>query len=222
MPSGDSEGRAPPLSARKRTDCRLPHGHCAVPAVPSGEVEPTQGAAVEFRVLGPIEVICEDGESLGLGGSRSRALLAALLLDAGVAVTRETLIDALWESPPASASHSLEVLSSRLRRAVGRGTAIREMIELDSEQFDEVIGVEAPLVLALVASQESEPSRAVEIWAASERRRREIGYAIGHELTAYVDDLLEPLRARDEFEAEWERGTALTPDDAITLGLRTT
>ena len=75
---------------------------------------------MEFRILGPIEVVGDDGHSLPLGGSRSRALLAALLLEPGRAVTRERLIDGLWATPPATASHALEVCASRLRRTLGR------------------------------------------------------------------------------------------------------
>lgn len=75
---------------------------------------------MEFRILGPIEVVGDGGESLALGGSRSRALLAALLLQPGHAVTRDALIDGLWASPPASASHALEVCASRLRGTLGR------------------------------------------------------------------------------------------------------
>lgn len=78
------------------------------------------GAAVEFRILGPIEVIGDDGESLVLGGTGPRALVAALLLETGRAVTRDRLVAALWESPPTSAAHAVEVYASRLRRTLGR------------------------------------------------------------------------------------------------------
>jgi len=99
---------------------------------------------VEFRILGPVEALDDDGERLSLGGSLSRALLAALLLDAGMAVTRERLIDGLWASPPPTAPHGLEVSASRLRRAIGRhrivcrGNAYRievEAAELDLARF---------------------------------------------------------------------------------------
>lgn len=95
---------------------------------------------MEFRILGPIEAIGNDGESLSLGGSRSRALLAALLVDAGMAVNRETLIDGLWASPPPTASHAIEVFVSRLRGTIGRdrirchGHAYR--FEVDAAELD--------------------------------------------------------------------------------------
>jgi len=95
---------------------------------------------VEFRILGPIEAIGDNGENLSLGGSRSRALLAALLVDAGMTIDRATLIDGLWASPPPTASHALEVFVSRLRGTIGRdrirchGHAYR--FEVDAAELD--------------------------------------------------------------------------------------
>jgi DNA-binding SARP family transcriptional activator/ABC-type transport system substrate-binding protein/streptogramin lyase len=72
---------------------------------------------VEFRLLGPLEVL-SDGKPLALGGAKQRALLAILLLHANEVVSRDRLIDELWgESAPDTASHSLDVRVSRLRKA---------------------------------------------------------------------------------------------------------
>jgi DNA-binding SARP family transcriptional activator len=74
---------------------------------------------VEFRLLGPVEVVGEGG-AVALGGPKQRALLAELLLRRGSAVPRERLVDALWgDRPPASAVSSLQVYVHGLRRAVG-------------------------------------------------------------------------------------------------------
>jgi predicted ATPase/DNA-binding SARP family transcriptional activator len=74
---------------------------------------------MEFRVLGPVEVI-EAGRSLPLGGPKPRALLAHLLLAAGRAVSREELVDELWgDAPPPTARDSLNVHAGLLRRALG-------------------------------------------------------------------------------------------------------
>jgi DNA-binding SARP family transcriptional activator len=74
---------------------------------------------VELRILGPLEARAE-GRSLPLGGPRQRALMAALLLRAHETISVDRLIDDLWgESPPATAEHSIQVLVSRLRRALG-------------------------------------------------------------------------------------------------------
>ena len=74
---------------------------------------------MEFRLLGPVEVVGESG-AVALGGPKQRALLAELLLRRGSAVPRERLVDALWgDRPPASAISSLQVYVHGLRRAAG-------------------------------------------------------------------------------------------------------
>jgi len=73
---------------------------------------------VEFRILGPLEVQA-NGHRLQLGGRKQRALLAVLLLNANEVVSRDRLIDALWgETPPPTASHTLDAYLSRLRKAL--------------------------------------------------------------------------------------------------------
>src|SRR3954471_14662448 len=75
---------------------------------------------MEFRILGPLEVR-EEGLVLRLGGSKQRALLASLLLDANKVVSCDRLIDELWgASPPATARTALQVYVSQLRKALGR------------------------------------------------------------------------------------------------------
>jgi predicted ATPase/DNA-binding SARP family transcriptional activator len=73
---------------------------------------------MEFRILGPLEVL-DEGRKVALGGSKPRALLAVLLLHRGETLGAERLIDELWgERPPATATKSLRVHVSRLRRAL--------------------------------------------------------------------------------------------------------
>ena len=75
---------------------------------------------MEFRILGPLEVI-SDGQSLDLGGAKQRALLSVLLLNPNQVVSRDRLIDALWEeSPPDTARKALQVHVSKLRKQLGR------------------------------------------------------------------------------------------------------
>ena len=72
---------------------------------------------MKFCVLGPLEAY-EDGRAVVIGGGRQRALLALLLVHAGEPVSRDRLIDELWNGePPPSASQSLDAYISRLRRA---------------------------------------------------------------------------------------------------------
>jgi DNA-binding SARP family transcriptional activator/tetratricopeptide (TPR) repeat protein len=75
--------------------------------------------ALEFRVLGPLEVR-RDGVCVQIRGARIRTLLAVLLVDAGRVASADALIDALWPNdPPADARHALEMSVSRLRALLG-------------------------------------------------------------------------------------------------------
>src|SRR4051794_10292461 len=77
-------------------------------------------AVREFRILGPLEVVADDGEPLPLGGQKQRAVLALLLLRANRVVPTDFLIDALWgENPPRTATTSLQNSISALRKIVG-------------------------------------------------------------------------------------------------------
>jgi DNA-binding SARP family transcriptional activator len=76
--------------------------------------------AVNFRLLGPLEVV-EDGRTIPLPRRKSRALLALLLLRANEVVSTDRLVDELWgERPPKTAVASLQNAVSRLRKALGR------------------------------------------------------------------------------------------------------
>jgi DNA-binding SARP family transcriptional activator len=108
---------------------------------------------MEFRILGPLEVV-SDGRSVDLGGAKQRALLAVLLLNPNQVVSRDRLIDALWEeNPPDTAHKALQVHVSRLRRQLGQdrivtrppGYAIRvDPDELDAERFERLAGSRQP------------------------------------------------------------------------------
>jgi len=73
---------------------------------------------VEFRILGPVEVV-SDGRVVALGSLKPRALLVILLLHANEVVSRERLIDDLWgEQPPETAAASLHTYVSQLRKVL--------------------------------------------------------------------------------------------------------
>jgi DNA-binding SARP family transcriptional activator len=72
---------------------------------------------VEFRVLGPLEVI-EGDRPLELGGPRQRSLLAYLLVHVNEAVSPERLIEELWGGG-GSGANTVQVTVSRLRKALG-------------------------------------------------------------------------------------------------------
>jgi DNA-binding SARP family transcriptional activator len=74
----------------------------------------------QFKLLGPLEVLSDDGEPLPLGGQKTRAVLAALLLQANHVVSTDFLVDALWgEQPPRTATTSLQNSIAALRRVLG-------------------------------------------------------------------------------------------------------
>ncbi len=78
---------------------------------------------IEFRVLGPLEVVGE-ARVLPLGGLKQRGVLALLLLERNRVVPRDRIVDALWgESPPASAANSVQVYVSKLRRLLDDGAS---------------------------------------------------------------------------------------------------
>src|SRR5207253_2399607 len=75
---------------------------------------------LQFRILGPLEVLADDDEPLPLGGQKQRALLAVLLLRAREVVSTGFLVDALWgEEPPRTATTSLQNSISALRKLLG-------------------------------------------------------------------------------------------------------
>ena len=74
----------------------------------------------DFRILGPLEAVGDDGTPIALGGTKQRALLAVLLLRAGEVVSIEALVLALWgETAPRTATPSLQNSISQLRKLLG-------------------------------------------------------------------------------------------------------
>jgi DNA-binding SARP family transcriptional activator len=96
---------------------------------------------MEFRILGPLEVV-DGGRSVALGGRKQRALLGALLLTPNRAVSVDRLIDALWPThPPADATNALQFHVSQLRKLLGDGGVIVTqeqgyLIRVDPDQLD--------------------------------------------------------------------------------------
>jgi DNA-binding SARP family transcriptional activator len=76
---------------------------------------------MEFRVLGPVEVWME-GRAVAAGHARQRAVLAALVLDAGRAVPAGVLIDRVWgEDRPQSVRNVLYGYVARLKALLASG-----------------------------------------------------------------------------------------------------
>jgi DNA-binding SARP family transcriptional activator/DNA-binding beta-propeller fold protein YncE len=94
---------------------------------------------VEFRLLGPIEVI-DDGRPLSLGGKKQRSILAMLLLNANSVVSTDRLIDTVWgDAAPATVESVLQGYVSKLRRLLGLALETRSpgyVLRVDADQID--------------------------------------------------------------------------------------
>src|SRR5436305_6676917 len=95
---------------------------------------------MEFRVLGPLEVVAE-GRPVVIERRLARSLLAYLLLHANEPVSADRLVDALWgASPPRTATASLHNLVSALRKLLGPKLIELQpagyVLRVDPERFD--------------------------------------------------------------------------------------
>jgi ABC-type transport system substrate-binding protein/DNA-binding SARP family transcriptional activator/DNA-binding beta-propeller fold protein YncE len=81
---------------------------------------------LEFRILGPLEVVRGNGP-LDLPAGKPRALLAVLLLHGGEVVSVDRLVDELWgERPPVTAAKNVQGYVARLRRVLGDGALLTQ------------------------------------------------------------------------------------------------
>jgi predicted ATPase/DNA-binding SARP family transcriptional activator len=137
---------------------------------------------MRFGILGPLQVIGDDGRELALGGRMPRAVLAVLLLCANEVVSSDQLVEELWAgAPPASGTKGLHVHVSRLRRALvaGRSDADGERLvttaggyrlsvgpeELDVQRCERLIAEGRSLLAARRPDQAlASLSDAVELW----------------------------------------------------------
>lgn len=134
-----SSGWGLPVGGHGDTVGHVPRGTLAARLRASG---PVRSTAVQFRVLGPIEVL-DGGSAVRLPGGKQRALLARLLVDLGRVVSVDTIAEALWgDEPPPTAAGTIQAHVSNLRRALGPATiATRSpgyLLTTDGHGFDHV------------------------------------------------------------------------------------
>jgi DNA-binding SARP family transcriptional activator len=101
-----------------------------------------------IRVLGPIDILTSDGP-VSVGGARPRAVLGALVVGAGHAVSIDHLVDTVWAgSPPSSTLNTLQSYISDLRHILGAKSIVRvdhsyELIvapdTIDAVRFDRLV-----------------------------------------------------------------------------------
>ena len=93
--------------------------HVAVETTRGNVVEETRPSSLQVRLLGSVSVLDGTGGVVDLGSPKQRAVLAILALEVGRVVTRDHLIDLLWNTdPPASAVATVQAYVSNLRRVL--------------------------------------------------------------------------------------------------------
>ena len=98
-------------------------------------------AVLEFRILGPLEVVGPDGP-LQLGGPKQRATLAILLLNANRVVSIDRLADELYAGrAPVTAATQVHRQISELRKALGDEVSLETrtpgyVLHVAGEQLD--------------------------------------------------------------------------------------
>lgn len=112
-------------------------GPAATDPLPNGYRPPP---VLEFRILGPLEVVDEHGP-VRLGGPKQRATLAILLLDANRVVSVDRLADDLYDgAAPVTAVTQVQRQISELRKLLGAHTvetrAPGYVLRLRPEQLD--------------------------------------------------------------------------------------
>ncbi|MCX2732041.1 AfsR/SARP family transcriptional regulator [Saccharopolyspora sp. NFXS83] len=80
---------------------------------------------MEYRILGPVEVLRDDGERVVLDGTKQRTVLAALLISGPNLLSDARLSEFLWgRRPPATSTAQIYTYVSRLRKLLGHEVAI--------------------------------------------------------------------------------------------------
>src|SRR5688500_4925393 len=95
---------------------------------------------MQVRLLGSVEIVAPDVRPVS--GQRRKAVLAALALHPGVAVSADRLVEIVWaDAAPVTAAETLQNHVSYLRRVIGDRSAIKArppgyVLDLDGEATD--------------------------------------------------------------------------------------
>jgi hypothetical protein len=167
---------------------------------------------LEFRILGPVEVV-RNGQLIGLGGRRQRALLALMLLEPGRPVATDRLIDELWRGDTPTGASTVPSYVSRLRKALGdQALIVGESSgyalavnddQIDSARFERLVS-EGAVALSHGRAQRADErlAAALALW----RGRRSVTSA------ATVPCMSKP--------SDWRRSADLPSKRGSTPGLR--
>ncbi|MDX6254455.1 MAG: hypothetical protein QOJ11_789 [Frankiales bacterium] len=177
---------------------------------------------IEFRILGPLEVLRE-GTPISVGGAQQRAVLAFLVAEPRRTASVDQIADALWgEHPPAGYAATIQTYIFRLREVLEPGRSkgeppgvivtepggYRLRIEpgsVDAAAFEDLIETGESLVgRCLPAEGASELRRALSLW-----RGPVLADLAGYDFVARLASRLDELRLR---------GIELLTDADLALG----
>jgi DNA-binding SARP family transcriptional activator len=122
---------------------------------------------LDFRILGPLEVVTESGP-VRLGGPKQRATLAILLLSSNRVVSVDRLADDLYSgAPPVTAVTQVQRQISGLRKLLGQAHTVETrppgyVLRLQPEQLD-LQRFERLTAEAARSFDEDEPRRAADL-----------------------------------------------------------
>jgi DNA-binding SARP family transcriptional activator len=96
---------------------------------------------VEFRALGLLEVVADDGRLVEVAPGKESALLGFLLLHGNEALSPDRIVDALWdEGAPENARKSVQIYVSHLRKKLGADridtTAAGYRLRVEADEVD--------------------------------------------------------------------------------------
>jgi DNA-binding SARP family transcriptional activator len=91
---------------------------------------------MDFRILGPLRMITDDGRQVPVTGHRQCTILAMLLLHAYRPVTLAQLVDAVWDGePPMTARRQIQNAVSELRGRIRRAGVARPVIVAEGSGY---------------------------------------------------------------------------------------
>ncbi|MCA2228989.1 AfsR/SARP family transcriptional regulator [Nonomuraea aurantiaca] len=164
---------------------------------------------MSFAVLGSVQVFLEGTQQtpIHLRG-KPRAVLATLLLNANAVISRDSLVAALWDEPPATAVANIQTHVWQLRRAIPGGDQIVRtegagyLLCVERDQLDTLIFSDAAREGRLavqrgeLAVAERAFGRAVALW----RGRPAEDLVLGDMVTPRIAELEEELyQARSDW-----------------------
>jgi len=180
---------------------------------------------VAVRLLGPLEVQCA-GLPVAISAAKERLVLVLLALNAGRVVPVERLVDTVWgEDPPESATLTVRVLVSRLRKTLGAAgypEVIRtrspgyvlaaDMVDVDVHRFQALAADGSARLAAGSADTAAAALRAaLEVWHGDQLAESD-GTRLAGEAARLTEARLAVLEARIDADLACGRHTELVSE----------